>query len=73
MKSPAESPIWSSINRLVPPEGALFGSADGPQHRAEWSITSLQEQLLPCVAPDGSHSRSDGQRWHRVIFLLAGT
>jgi hypothetical protein len=35
-------------------------------------VSSLQGRHLPCVTLDGLCPRSDGSRWHEIIFLLMG-
>jgi hypothetical protein len=68
----AQGHISLSNTRDVPPNGALCGSADGPRPWAERPADSMQERLLPCVAPDDLCLRPDDPRWRNVLLLLTG-
>jgi hypothetical protein len=54
--------------RGVPPKGAICESVDDPRLEARWSVTSLQERLLPCVKPDSPCIGLDGPRWRMESF-----
>jgi hypothetical protein len=45
-----------------PPNGALYGGADGPRHMAGWSTTWTQKLIRLYTLPDGPRLRWNGLR-----------